>query len=827
MANDKALEITKSIISDHCPTDWSASMDNFESFKKIIADRIAWHRSMKEYQSVVGWCQKMQMLVTNVPNQTELLVAVLLQHSDALMHLKRPDEAYDLSKLALETTRCTRTMIMTFKAMLHMAHTDEEYAVAKFMSLQQQQEVARDTDDPYLNSHLEHLSRIILSCYAIQESTLLSDAKRGKVITLLLKEWMRMYVSCKAWKVVATRGSDSRCSQQTVGGDAEERNDTTYLTILCELLTTFLSNHFESRLILDMHDGKMGRLSAHPLKAAVMGECVSKPKAGDAEKAAALDTAAAVDAVAAADDDDEASSPATAPMRSDEVPHSHERATMDTSTTSVAVNDITHTAVAACVSSPCDLLTRQGYPDCIDFNAYTSSSSSSSSSSSCSASASVTKYTFKCSMKLLSSEFLRYFEDLVSLIAAIEKEEREGDDPQQRGVSSLGEVDELVWVANLSWNIATLLTRQQDGDEGYIPVLFTVNDCCVPTRLSTDREREDCLLLVARLYELAHFLFERMEQQNSSSNDLTLCLLLSAAARIDADSYSRTTTNTIQLSGGSTMTMMMSGGMAALPSITKASSDGETSFSDYDPPSSSSISSSSSIVPSNNLLQAQLSIHKANRQLKALSDFDDDESRHLRRSSLIFEFYVLCRLRDTPKCRAFLLENRDDFLLLAPQDLLYCSKVSRRERGVSIEVTRTLLTLSLQASNMRPSPDYTMIGGIYRDLIELSPSRSSALEHVEEFEQLICNASSSTLQPVRFDVCDIDYIVSLSYNYGVTLIDLDQILLAERFVTKALHLISFASDALKGWLPKLQVQYQQCSDDDSNVVMILIESKWW
>ena len=795
-------------------------MDNFESFKKIIADRIAWHRSMKEYHSVVGWCQKMQMLVVNVPNQTELLVAVLLQHSDALMHLKRPDEAYDLSKLALETTRCTRTMIMTFKAMLHMAHTDEEYAVAKFMSLQQQQqqqqEVARDTDDPYLNSHLEHLSRIILSCYAIQESTLLSHAKRGKVITLLLKEWMRMYVSCKAWKVVATKGSDSSCSQQTVGGDTEERNDTTYLTILCELLTTFLSNHFESRLILDMHDGKMGRLSVHPLKAAVIGVCVSKPTAGDAEKAAALDTAAA-----AAADDDAASSPATAPIRSDEVLPSHERATMDTSTTSAAVNDITHTAVtavAACVSSPCDLLTRQGYPDCIDFNAYTSSSSS------CSASASMTKYTFKCSMKLLSSEFLRYFEDLVSLIAAIEKEEREGDDPQQRGVSSLGEVDELVWVANLSWNIATLLTRQQDEDEACIPVLFTVNDCCVPTRLSTDREREDCLLLVARLYELSHFLFERMEQQNSSSNDLTLCLLLSAAARIDADSYSRTTTNTIQLSGCSTMTMMMSGGMAALPSITKASSDGETPLSDYDPPSSSSISSSSSIVPSNNLLQARLSIHKANRQLKALSDFDDDESRHLRRSSLIFEFYILCRLRDTPKCRAFLLENRDDFLLLAPQDLLYCSKVSRRERGVSIEVTRTLLTLSLQASNMRPSPDYTMIGGIYRDLIELSPSRSSALEHVEEFEQLICNASSSTLQPVRFDVCDIDYIVSLSYNYGVTLIDLDQILLAERFVTKALHLISFASDALKGWLPKLQVQYPRCCDDDSNVVMILIES---
>jgi len=715
LANDKALEITKSIIGDHGPEDWSVSIDNFESFKKIIADRIAWHRSMKEYKSVVGWCQKMQMLVAHMPNQTELLVAILLQYSDALMHLKRPDEAYDLAKQALETTRCTRTMIMTFKAMLHMAHTDEEYAVAKFMSLQVQE--VRERDDPYLNSRLEHLSRIILSCYTIQESTLLSDAKRGKVITLLLKEWMLMYVSCKAWKLTGSIHEDSR--QQAVDSDDDEEKDT-YLKILCELLTTFLANHFESRLIMDMNDGKIGL----PVSSsrAVMGE------------KAKLETV---------DDADAASSQATAP--SDEVP-SNEKVTMDT----------------ACVSSP-DLLTCQGYPECIDFKGSASS-------------ASVTKYTFKCSMKLLSSEFLRYIDDLVSLIISIEK-----DEGPQHGASSLGAADELVWVANLSWNIATLLTRQD-------VCMFTIND--EATSLSTDREKEDCLLLVARLYELAHFLFERMEER--ISNDLTLCLLLSAAARIDADSYSRT--NTSQPSTISAIT-------AAFTGITK-SSDGETPFSDYDP----SRSSSSAQVPSNNLMQARLSIHKANRQLKALSDFEDDESRHLRRSSLIFEFYVLCRLRDTPQCRAFLQENRDDFLLLTPHDLLYCSKVSRRERGVSIEVTRTLLTMSLQASNLRSAPDYAMIGGIYRDLIELSPSRTHALEHVEEFEQLICNASSAVVQPVRFDVCDIDYIVSLSYNYGVTLIDLDQILLAEKFVTKALHLISFSSDALKGWLPKLQVQ---------------------
>ena len=31
----------------------------------------------------------------------------------------------------------------------------------------------------------------------------------------------------------------------------------------------------------------------------------------------------------------------------------------------------------------------------------------------------------------------------------------------------------------------------------------------------------------------------------------------------------------------------------------------------------------------------------------------------------------------------------------------------------------------------------------------------------------------------------VDRIVSLAYNYGVTLVDLDQVILAEKFVTKA------------------------------------------
>ena len=59
---------------------------------------------------------------------------------------------------------------------------------------------------------------------------------------------------------------------------------------------------------------------------------------------------------------------------------------------------------------------------------------------------------------------------------------------------------------------------------------------------------------------------------------------------------------------------------------------------------------------------------------------------------------------------------------------------------------------------------------------------------------------------LQLDGESVDRIVSLSYNYGVTLMDLDQVALAERFVLKAVNLLRFAaSQSLKAWLPRIQV----------------------
>jgi len=82
---------------------------------------------------------------------------------------------------------------------------------------------------------------------------------------------------------------------------------------------------------------------------------------------------------------------------------------------------------------------------------------------------------------------------------------------------------------------------------------------------------------------------------------------------------------------------------------------------------------------------------------------------------------------------------------------------------------------------------------------------------VEEFEQWASaqqqpEGSHRSLRnkPELHQDC-VDRIVSLAYNYGVTLVDLDQVALVEKFVSKAISLLRFASDSLQSWLPRMQV----------------------
>ena len=316
-----------------------------------------------------------------------------------------------------------------------------------------------------------------------------------------------------------------------------------------------------------------------------------------------------------------------------------------------------------------------------------------------------------------------------------------------------------------------------------------------------------------------------------------------------------------------------------------------------------------------NLEIARVNAQRAQRLLRAQADFEDCRGKLLRKTALLLEFTVLCLWRDSGQCKAFLSERQGSFLGLSAADLKTCADRAKRSHGISTEVTRILLGYALQVctrevdmSNLETAGHQDMdtlasadngsaaersgedddgieackggiehenvgscvrgsvnsglwlMSNLYRQLIELSPTRQSALEKVEEFEQLarsvqqegtaldceydttigeegkrsdpaalasdpaatsggVVDAHDTRVQHHHhqsrspFNTADVDKIVTLAYNYGVTLVDLDQVHLAEKFVARAISLLRHASPSLREWLPRMQVRILLCIAD--------------
>ena len=135
------------------------------------------------------------------------------------------------------------------------------------------------------------------------------------------------------------------------------------------------------------------------------------------------------------------------------------------------------------------------------------------------------------------------------------------------------------------------------------------------------------------------------------------------------------------------------------------------------------------------------------------------------------------------------------------------------------------------------SRNYALMGELYSQLVELSPSRKDALERVADFTQLVNTlttsaASSSAVRHVSNAHCDdgvcgatgsgssselidiginpdvVDRVASLAFNYGITLVELDQVVLAERFLSRAVSLLhsGAASKAFKDRQTEMEVR---------------------
>jgi hypothetical protein len=188
-------------------------------------------------------------------------------------------------------------------------------------------------------------------------------------------------------------------------------------------------------------------------------------------------------------------------------------------------------------------------------------------------------------------------------------------------------------------------------------------------------------------------------------------------------------------------------------------------------------------------------------------------------------------------------DNAQQLLQLSANQLLSCSSINSLERkGGSLDNTRTLLTLSLQvclrdnhhddhhnsndsnSSNSSSGNHMHLAGDIYRRLVEISASRRQAIETIEEFTQLVQSAHLSTEGGggTAFKTDDIDHIAVQAYNYAVTLSELEDVQLAERFASQSLILARFASPRFKEWVTKMQVRLVGMHNHSQNVYLWLL-----
>lgn len=160
-----------------------------------------------------------------------------------------------------------------------------------------------------------------------------------------------------------------------------------------------------------------------------------------------------------------------------------------------------------------------------------------------------------------------------------------------------------------------------------------------------------------------------------------------------------------------------------------------------------------------------------------------------------------------PSALQFVKSQTSSFALLQPNQLRWCLLLVRSEAAHSVECLYALLKIG---QTVLQDSDLSQRLSILLQLLELAPSRSSALHHVEEFTFSLRadfegegdgngngdgNAGGTgvkeSLSPMLRD--QVDVATRLCYNLAAQLLECDQPAAAESFATHAKHLLTFSS----------------------------------
>lgn len=770
--NDKAQAITKSIIADHSNGSRVLNAENYAIVKNTITERVKWHRSMNQWEFVTNWCDLLEALICNTDLQCKVTLSLI--KSESLLNMQQFDEAQKLAEKLVEISESSRTIEMLFKTMLH-AQRPVDIAVNHFIDTIRKGQM-RSAKGIAASTELckENLSRI-LSCVGIaQSSKSLLPMERDRASQLLLKEWLNQYAALKMWTIETSpsEGLENRMVEETL--DTEQSSPTmTYFGVAKDVVQLFLTHNMErksatqskaknvppilDRLIKDNDE----KVRVHTSEFAFV--VAAEPSIDLSLKASETNTSLQLNVTSIIDNQDQKGSQSVENKLVGEYNNPE----------IIAVNE-----------------KEQNVPKISDQHGdfYFIGTDLNHDESS------LAIHEFKCSLKELKEEVLTLLHTVISVIKSLKS--------SSATVDLLGDINDLSWLATLGWDLGKVLIDQTIGT-------FDENPTTGHTVTTKDQRYEAS----ANFFEAAEELYANIPLtiDGTSETQRCICLLISAAARLDMET--NRTVNHTPVDG--TTSNVDNSERFSTPSKRKRQRSSDHCF---------ETSCETSPIANSNMETALSNLHKAVEILREHSDFEDADTRNLRKRLVLIEFACLCKLMDIKRCQRFIKEKEAIFLSMTPDELMSCADTARFEVGGSQDIYRQMLAYALQVSvrSTERASRNVLMSQIHCKLIESSPTRQTALFQVEEFEQWVvsligpelnsCGGGTGTgtgignigndrvasrelfIAPYRFilftadmdlDGECVDRIVSLAYNYGVTLVDLDQVILAEKFVTKA------------------------------------------
>lgn len=320
-------------------------------------------------------------------------------------------------------------------------------------------------------------------------------------------------------------------------------------------------------------------------------------------------------------------------------------------------------------------------------------------------------------------------------------------------ISVLGSIDEVLWLGDMMWNIAFLLSRQD---------IFSIEGISVQRRL--------CLAVRCfRIGEKFYFLLENYSFDTCKKNDLIMCSLASSVAT--SLEYSRSFCDV---------------------------SDADMGFGDP----------KKFFLENKDMVELLVDAKRDCSRILNMPGLDKVEHCSLAQLVPTFALLIDCLLLPLTSDLISIPELIDRFrnLKLSCEEyfksLLFVFDIP----NFPPDVSRSFLGICFQVClDTNFSTNYEILGALYRKSIDFSSSKEIALERIKEFHQsLICVAEAN--HSSSFLIEDIDYICSVCYNYGISSLEMGRVNLARDFLNESLSLFDFASEFLKNnWKAKIEV----------------------